>query len=213
MINTYSLKNDGEFFLSPHFKVKEFACKDGSDEVIVSNELISVLEKIRSRFAEPIFIVNGYKSLEYDKKSGGSGMGYHTKGMAADILISDVSPAAIALYAQSILKDIGGIGCLCFDGGYVHIDVRMHNWRAVKAYGNREYEKVNGNLFPTVKTGSKGQSVIILQRMLNQKGYYSGKIREYFDMATCYSVKSYQKANDLTDDGICGSETWLSLIE
>ena len=34
-VKTYSLKSDGDKQLSPHFKVKEFRCKDGSDKILI----------------------------------------------------------------------------------------------------------------------------------------------------------------------------------
>lgn len=41
---TYSLKTDGSKNLSTNFKIKEFACKDGSDTVLIDSDLVKVLQ-------------------------------------------------------------------------------------------------------------------------------------------------------------------------
>ena len=47
-INAYSKKKDGGRKLSTNFTVKEFACSDGSDAVLVAPRLVMVLQSIRS---------------------------------------------------------------------------------------------------------------------------------------------------------------------
>jgi hypothetical protein len=49
MVQKYSLREHGsEHVLSNHFTLGEFACKDGADEVLVSEELVTLLEEIRA---------------------------------------------------------------------------------------------------------------------------------------------------------------------
>ena len=43
-INGYSREKDGGRLLSTHFKVREFACRDGSDVVLVAPRLVMVLD-------------------------------------------------------------------------------------------------------------------------------------------------------------------------
>ena len=50
-INAYSKAKDGGKKLSTHFKVKEFACKDGSDAVLVAPRLVMVLQSSAVTFA------------------------------------------------------------------------------------------------------------------------------------------------------------------
>ena len=40
MIRQYSLAKDGNRKLAPDFKVREFRCKDGSDEILVDEALV-----------------------------------------------------------------------------------------------------------------------------------------------------------------------------
>lgn len=214
MICTYSKAKDGARQITEHFKVREFACKDGSDTLLVSDELVELLEKIRSHFGKPITVTSGYRTVSHDKRVGGSGKGYHTKGMAADIVISGVAPAVIALYAQSLLGDRGGVECGCYaTGGYVHVDVRPGKWRAVKAYADRTYQTLSGNLFPQIKQGSRNQSVVLLQRLLNERGFDCGNVDGSCGPRTKEAIKKYQQANGLKVDGICGPMTWNHILD
>ena len=76
-INAYSLKKDGEKKLSSNFKVKEFACKDGSDAVLVAPRLVMVLQSIRSHFGAPITINSAYRTPQYNTKVGGVDQSQH----------------------------------------------------------------------------------------------------------------------------------------
>ena len=68
MVKSYSFKTDGEKQLSPHFKVREFACNDRSDKVLISDELVALLEKIREHFGRPMAIASGYRTTTHNKK-------------------------------------------------------------------------------------------------------------------------------------------------
>lgn len=67
--------------VSDHFNAKEFACKDGSYELLLATELLEVLEKIREKFG-PVIINSGYRTPSWNAKVGGAGNSYHCKGMA-----------------------------------------------------------------------------------------------------------------------------------
>ena len=64
--------------------------------------------------------------------------------------------------------------------------------------------------YSQVKTGSKGDSVKELQRLLNQNGY-NLSVDGIFGSKTASAVKDYQKKNNLSVDGIVGNNTWNSL--
>ena len=63
----------------------------------------------------------------------------------------------------------------------------------------------------TIKMGSRGADVTYLQRLLTAKGYGAGNIDGIFGSKTLAAVKAFQKANDLTVDGIVGAMTWDKL--
>ena len=122
-INAYSLKKDGGKKLSSNFRVREFACGDGSDAVFVAPRLVMVLQSIRSHFGKPVTIHSGYRTPPYNTKVGGVEDSQHTYGTAADISINGVSVADVAAYARSIMPDWGGVG-IYKKQGFVHVDVR-----------------------------------------------------------------------------------------
>lgn len=120
-INAYSKAKDGGNKLSSNFKVSEFACKDGSDAVLVAPRLVMVLQSIRSHFGAPVTIHSAYRTPQYNNKVGGVAHSQHCYGTAADISVRGQTPAAVAAYARQLMPDWGGIGV--YDG-FTHIDVR-----------------------------------------------------------------------------------------
>ena len=64
--------------------------------------------------------------------------------------------------------------------------------------------------YSQVKYGSQGDDVKTLQTMLNNNGY-SLSVDGIFGSATRSAVEDYQKKNNLTVDGIVGTNTWGAL--
>lgn len=120
-VTPYSLKVDGNKALSKNFKVKEFACKDGSDPVFVAPELVEVLQKVRDHFKKAVTINSAYRTPTHNKKVGGVAQSQHCYGTAADIKIAGVAPKTIYDYVNSLMPNKGGIGLY---STFVHVDVR-----------------------------------------------------------------------------------------
>ena len=120
-INAYSKAKDGGKKLSGNFKVSEFACKDGSDTVLVAPRLVMVLQTIRDHFGTAVTINSGYRTPQYNTKVGGVAHSQHCYGTAADITVRGQKPAAVAAYARKIMPDWGGVGIY---NTFTHIDVR-----------------------------------------------------------------------------------------
>lgn len=126
-VKVYSKKSEGNKKVSANFKVKEFACKDGSDIVIISPELVKLLQAIRSHFGKAVTITSGYRTVNYNTKvSGSSAESKHCMGLASDIKISGVSPKTVAGYVETIMPNSGGIGIY---STFVHVDVRTDKAR------------------------------------------------------------------------------------
>ena len=117
----YSKAKDGNKKLSTNFRVKEFACADGSDPIFISPDLVSVLQKIRAHFGEPVTITSAYRTPAHNAKVGGVSDSRHLYGVAADIKVKNVSPLRVAQYAEQLLTNKGGIGVY---ESFVHVDVR-----------------------------------------------------------------------------------------
>ena len=120
-VKAYSKAKDGTKSLSANFKVRECACKDGSDVIFISNGLVQVLQAIRSHFGKPVTINSAYRTPTYNKKVGGETYSQHQYGTAADITVSGVSPKDVAAYAETLLPGTGGIGIY---STFTHVDVR-----------------------------------------------------------------------------------------
>ena len=120
-IKAYSKEKNGNVKLSKNFRVREFACTDGSDPVFVAVELVEVLQKIRTHFGKAVKITSAYRTPSKNKAVGGTAYSQHLYGMAADIKVSGVSPKKVAEYAEKLLPKSGGIGTY---STFTHIDVR-----------------------------------------------------------------------------------------
>ena len=71
-VKSYSKARDGGEKLSAHFSVREFACHDDSDQVLISEELVTLLQKIRDHFGRAVTINSAYRTAAYSTKVGGA---------------------------------------------------------------------------------------------------------------------------------------------
>ena len=120
-IKAYSKAKDGNKNLSANFKVKEFACTDGSDPIFIDSELVTVLQKIRSHFGKSVTITSAYRTPTKNKAVGGETYSQHLYGRAADIKVKGITPKKVAAYAEKLLPNKGGIGTY---STFCHIDTR-----------------------------------------------------------------------------------------
>lgn len=116
----FSLREDGEKQLSEHFKVREFACDDGSDVVLIHQKLPGILEQLRE--------INGaysptssYRTVTHNAAIGGATYSQHCRGFAADIPAVNATPEELYAKAEEIMGGTGGLGI--YDWG-IHVDVR-----------------------------------------------------------------------------------------
>lgn len=214
-VRLYSLKEDGEKTFRYHkkatnFKVKEFACKDGSDPIKIDSKLVIMLQQIREHFGKPVVINSGYRTPAYNKKIGGATYSQHIYGKAADITIQGVNPLTIAQYAETDCKYLKGIGLYTWGD---HVDTR-----ATKYYWDyRSGKEVPVDSFiestkpavavPILKRGDRGTQVKLLQDDLN---YIGIKVNtdSIYGTQTGLAIKSFQRSEkNITVDGIYGYET------
>lgn len=120
-INAYSLAKDGTTYISKNFRVREFACKDGSDPVFIDDDLVSVLQQIRDHFGKAVTITSAFRTASHNKKVGGATYSQHLYGTAADIKVSGVTASAVADFAETLMPNTGGIGRY---STFTHVDVR-----------------------------------------------------------------------------------------
>lgn len=122
MIRTYSVKRDGDGKVSKHFRVREFASKDGSDKVLIDDDLVTLLEDIREAAGGKAVTINsGYRSPEHNAAVGGVSNSQHVKGTAADIVVDGTDPLTVGQIAEHFLNKKGGIGVY---QTFTHVDTR-----------------------------------------------------------------------------------------
>lgn len=212
MVKKY--KRTDKVQLSKNFRLDEFKCKCGKcDPILVDDQLIGWLQKIRDHFGRSVNVNSGYRCKTHNAspKVGGSPSSHHVKGMAADIRVEGVTPAEVAKYAESIgIKRIG-----LYDN-FVHIgsDTKKRFWlghegKEVETFGGKP--KTVTLELPVLKRGAMGDPVMALQAILEGYGYDIGKIGT-FDDKTENALRSYQEDVDLEPDGSCGKATWSSLL-
>lgn len=217
-VKIYSLRVDGTKHITEHFRVREFRCKDGSDKILISTELVNMLEKLREHLGETypdcsIDINSGYRTKEHNKKIGGSSTSKHIQGKAADIFVKwngkTVPAKEVCCAAQDLNLD--GIGYISSDA--THIDVRGYRWWADETKNNKkvsDFYAYYGITYPeptaTVKKGDKGTPVRWVQDKLNKAGY-KVDIDGSFGGKTDKAVRKFQNDKNLTIDGKVGKNT------
>ena len=65
---------------------------------------------------------------------------------------------------------------------------------------------------PQLSKGSKGHSVNAMQLLLTAAGYNTKGIDGSFGANTDAALRKYQSEEGLTVDGVCGKQTWTSLL-
>lgn len=188
-VKTYSKTSNVS--LSKNFKVSEFACKGSGccTTVLIDEQLVGYLQKIRDHFGKSITITSGYRCPTHNSRIGGATGSRHSKGQAADIVVQGVSSREVAKYAESI--GIKGIGLYetAKDGYFTHIDTRTTKsfW-----YGQSEaYRSTFGGTSSSTGTVSSTTTTSTGSSSYSQKDF----------------IKDIQKAFGATVDGIAGSLT------
>lgn len=124
-----------------NFKVREFACHDGSDSVLIDEKLVRILQKAREHFGKPLKITSAYRTTAYNAKVGGASSSYHTKGQAADITVEGVDNKELAKYFEN--QGMKGIGFYNYTGGFVHVDTRTSKYLWQQDSKNTKYYQVS----------------------------------------------------------------------
>lgn len=153
MVQTFSLKKDGNIQLTTHFKVREFRSQDGTDKILIDSDLPLLLEKLYASLQNNgyemvgIYINSGYRTPSHDKAVGGSGKGQHVEGKAADINVRVKNETAHtdnrngviyvnADYLACLLQELGCLGIGYMGGIAVHCDTRVNKWWGDERTGN-----------------------------------------------------------------------------
>ena len=145
-VKTYSKSKDGNTKVSKNFKVKEFACKDGSNAIKIDSVTVNYLQMARNLIGHAITINSGYRTQAYNIKVGGSTNSYHVKGQACD---TTSKLGALVLARTYELLGAKGIGYYSYRP-FCHVDSRTSKyfWRQDKS--NASYYSVQTFLSTTI---------------------------------------------------------------
>lgn len=211
-VKTYSLKKHGDIKLSENFKVREFRSRDSADKILIDEKLVTLLQKMRYMFG-PVSISSAYRTATYNRKVGGVSGSQHLYGLAADITIEDNSRLLeAAQYAEKI--GFKGVGLDDKYQKFLHLDTRKN--KSFFRYRSDGSTYAVSSFFTTVKLGSKGNDVRLLQTKLAGLGYKDKNGKKLvcdgdFGANTEYALKAFQKKMALVADGVAGPKTWVKL--
>lgn len=210
--------------LSAYINSTEMDCHGSGccSQTLINEKLVEYLTKIREHFGAPITITSGYRCARHNANVGGATGSRHSKGDAADIVVSGVTPREVAKYAESI--GIMGIGLYetSSDGHFVHIDTREQKsfwYGQAQAYrstfggstttSNTTTGTTTATTYQTLSQGSRGSAVITLQKNLILLGYSCGAYGAdgSYGNGTAKAVREFQQKNGLSVDGIAGPLT------
>jgi len=130
-VKTYSRKTDARKRIAKNFLVGEFACHDGADKILLSEELVVALQAIRDHFGAPVKITSGYRTPYWNKHVGGVSNSQHVLGKAADINVDGQTPMALYRaidngWVPGVCPTVMGLGVYL---SFFHIDVRGQHAR------------------------------------------------------------------------------------
>lgn len=107
---------------------------------------------------------------------------------------------------------VGGGKCIEAKGTfYGVVESNLDDWDEWGELKNVDYTNSEARTHLTVKNGSKGEEVKLLQTKLNTLGFDCGKVDGLFGKNTLAGVKEFQCAVGLKVDGIVGRDTWAAL--
>ena len=208
---SYSRVKDGRKNLTPHFTVQEFACRDGSDKILLDTALPKLLEDIRTRAGgRPVTVNSGYRTPTYNVAVGGAKDSLHIKGLAADIVIAGIKPSDTAIAAEMAMFSAGKKGGIGLYQSFVHVDIREGLWRQNMVTG-KTVSGFGPAARPILRKGFGNRAdVLELQTRLNLCGAILTQ-DGLFGSATDAAVRAFQTKRKMTSDGIAGRMTWLAL--
>ncbi len=143
-------RENKDTFLTPHFKLSQFICKQQSNypkyivlKELLLNKLEYLLVQVNKKgfYADTFHIMSGYRTPYYNKMLGNVELSRHVFGDAADIYI-DVNPR------DGQMDDLNG------DGRVTIKDANLLYNTVEESYNNREYQEYIGGLGLYRKTSS-----------------------------------------------------------
>ena len=177
--------------------VREFRGKSGSNTLWTTIAAMEAWNLTRRKYGKPIGVGYAFRRIW----EGGHGTrSQHYAGVAFDVGQNTTSANRNAIYNAA--RSTGAWGYVepqSMTPTWVHFDRR---------YGTPACAGTTAG-YPTLRRGSRGCYVMILQDALSALGYQTGsRIDGVFGSRTESALRSYQRQAGLSVDGICGCNSW-----
>ena len=177
--------------------VREFRGSSNSNLVWSDKRFLDTWTRFRRYYGRPIYVGYCFKRIW---EGGHSNQSQHYAGGSFDTgqTLSSSGRRALHRSAENF-GDWSYVEPLSMTPTWVHFDKRL-NPPACTRGG-----------YITVREGSKGVYVLILQDALNAIGFTGSGLDGVFGSNTLSAVKRFQRNAGLTADGIVGCGTWTAL--
>lgn len=204
MVKEYSMKKHGAVLVSPHFRVREFACPT-IDKVLIDDRLTAILERLRERLScSKIVITSGYRDAAYDRSRGGTGRGFHVSGEAADVncwhMVNGKEERYHGAAICCALQELGAPGIGWIAGRAVHIDTRETPYWFDEQNGNRSI----GNDWFAFDFGARANA------QKPKRTLPVPPLTVKWDYRVDAAVRELQKLLGVTADGKAGPKTYAA---
>ena len=180
-------------------RVKEFRGSSNSAVLWTTTAAMEAWNLTRRSYGRGIYVGYAFKRIW----EGGHGTrSQHYAGVAFDVGQNTTAAARRRIWnAASKTGAWGYVEPLSMTPTWVHFDRR---------YGVPACSGTTAG-YPTLRRGCTNTYVLILQDALNALGYVCGSLDGKFGARTENALKAYQKRVGLTNDGVCGCNTWKKL--
>ena len=202
-IYTYPKINENDpmpYSTESTLKVREFRGESGSPTLWTTTAAMEAWNLTRRRYGKGIYVGYAFRRIW----EGGHGTrSQHYAGVAFDVGQNTTSANRKAIHtAAEETRAWGYVEPLSMTPTWVHFDRR---------YGTPACQGTTAG-YPTVRRGSRGCYVMILQDALSTLGYPTGtKIDGIFGSRTESALRAYQRQAGLSVDGICGCSSWKQI--
>lgn len=204
--------------VSANFKADEFICKCAACQTkgvaYLDDALTAKLQAFRLHIGKPITITSGNRCAARNTAINGAKDSRHLTPKysdGVDIRVSSIVPDDLAIMAEAF--GFNGVGVYSAGNNYIHVDTRpgAHTCWWLKTSGSNT--PGFGGIPCVFKSGHRSPAVTKIQAALHKAGFMTKKPdgKGTMDAATVAALKAFQKANDLTPDGVFGKGTNATL--
>ena len=202
-VYTYSSVNENDampYSTQSTLLLREFRGESGSPTLWTTTDAMEAWNLTRRRYSRGIHVGYAFRRIW----EGGHGTrSQHYAGVAFDVGQTTTAEHRKEIFNAALRTGAWGyVEPLSLTPTWVHFDRR---------YGVAACSGTTSG-YPTVRRGSRGCYVMVLQDALSTLGYPTGeKIDGVFGPLTETALKGYQSHNWLTVDGICGCNSWSKI--